>query len=492
MMQPPFQMRADLRQVDVPVVLRRSRRESAPCPARSRRSARRRARRARSSIDLLRDPCRRTPASGVGPADRVRGRDALVLQARQHARVERRGDGRDRDAEIERDLRRPLARCPSGPPCRARRRPAAASVSGSIDAAHLARSARRGTTRAGRSFHSLEDVRRSRRAVSPRPRRSTSHDSAMSCMSPYSMPLWTILTKWPAPSGPTWVTHGPASVLRGDRLEHVLDARAHASSDPPGMIDGPKRAPSSPPDTPQPTKWMPARAQRRLAPARVLEPRVAAVDERRRPRSSSGRILSIVCVDGLARRDHHQDPARPLERRGERLERLRAGERVAGWSRRNSSTHSGLEVPDRDRQAARLDVERQVAPHGAQADDAERVPLITTPPRSRARARTRGRATGCAVPPTAAPPGSRRRATPPATSRVWPALAADSTHVRLFGQPQVQIERRRSATRRSIGDAPGRCPGSQSPPCLPIAARSSSTRRTATPPPDRTPRCTAA
>ena len=26
----------------------------------------------------------------------------------------------------------------------------------------------------------------------------------MSCMSPYSMPLWTIFTKWPAPSSPTY------------------------------------------------------------------------------------------------------------------------------------------------------------------------------------------------------------------------------------------------------------------------------------------------
>ena len=33
----------------------------------------------------------------------------------------------------------------------------------------------------------------------------------MSCMSAYSMPLCTILTKWPAPSGPTCVQHGVPS-----------------------------------------------------------------------------------------------------------------------------------------------------------------------------------------------------------------------------------------------------------------------------------------
>ena len=36
----------------------------------------------------------------------------------------------------------------------------------------------------------------------------------MSCMSPYSMPLWTILTKWPAPSGPTQSQQGvPSATL---------------------------------------------------------------------------------------------------------------------------------------------------------------------------------------------------------------------------------------------------------------------------------------
>ena len=33
----------------------------------------------------------------------------------------------------------------------------------------------------------------------------------MSCMSAYSMPLWTIFTKWPAPSVPMWVQHGAPS-----------------------------------------------------------------------------------------------------------------------------------------------------------------------------------------------------------------------------------------------------------------------------------------
>ena len=34
--------------------------------------------------------------------------------------------------------------------------------------------------------------------------RMMSKPSASACMMPYSMPLWTILTKWPAPGGPQW------------------------------------------------------------------------------------------------------------------------------------------------------------------------------------------------------------------------------------------------------------------------------------------------
>ena len=35
----------------------------------------------------------------------------------------------------------------------------------------------------------------------------------MSCMSAYSMPLCTIFTKCPAPSGPTWVAQGTPSTF---------------------------------------------------------------------------------------------------------------------------------------------------------------------------------------------------------------------------------------------------------------------------------------
>jgi hypothetical protein len=78
----------------------------------------------------------------------------------------------------------------------------------------------------------------------------------MSCMSAYSMPLWIILTKWPAPSLPTWVTQGSPSATAA--IEARMGPRvSYASFEPPGMIDGPFSAPSSPPEMPAPTKFRP-------------------------------------------------------------------------------------------------------------------------------------------------------------------------------------------------------------------------------------------
>ena len=60
----------------------------------------------------------------------------------------------------------------------------------------------------------------------------------MSCMSPYSMPLCTIFTKWPAPSGPTCVTHAPESLFAAMASKTGWIA-CHDSFEPPGISDGP-------------------------------------------------------------------------------------------------------------------------------------------------------------------------------------------------------------------------------------------------------------
>lgn len=78
----------------------------------------------------------------------------------------------------------------------------------------------------------------------------------MSCMSEYSMPLWTILTKWPEPSGPMWVQHGTPSTC-AEISSSSGPSDWYDSAGPPGMIDGPFNAPSSPPEIPAPTKCKP-------------------------------------------------------------------------------------------------------------------------------------------------------------------------------------------------------------------------------------------
>ena len=87
------------------------------------------------------------------------------------------------------------------------------------------------------------------------------------------------------------------------------------------MIDGPLSAPSSPPETPVPTKWMPLLAQRRLAADGVVEVRVAAVDDDVARLEQRGELVDDR-VGGLAGLHHDDDGARPLERGDEVLEAL--------------------------------------------------------------------------------------------------------------------------------------------------------------------------
>ena len=72
------------------------------------------------------------------------------------------------------------------------------------------------------AFHSVKAAASSA-LVSPPTVLSTSYASEMSCMSPYSMPLCTILTKLPGAAG-THIRHARAAVrLRAHLLHHVFD-----------------------------------------------------------------------------------------------------------------------------------------------------------------------------------------------------------------------------------------------------------------------------
>src|ERR1700721_2224831 len=68
-------------------------------------------------------------------------------------------------------------------------------------------------------------------------------------MSEYSMPLCTILTKCPAPSGPTWVQHGTPSTC-AEISSSSGPSDLYDSAGPPGRIDGPLRGPPAPAEHP--------------------------------------------------------------------------------------------------------------------------------------------------------------------------------------------------------------------------------------------------
>ena len=56
----------------------------------------------------------------------------------------------------------------------------------------------------------------------------SSKPSAYACISPYSIPLWTIFVKWPAPDG----ADVRVAVLRRERREHRLEPLTGSSSPP--------------------------------------------------------------------------------------------------------------------------------------------------------------------------------------------------------------------------------------------------------------------
>ena len=94
----------------------------------------------------------------------------------------------------------------------------------------------------------------------------------------------------------------------------------HAAALPPGISDGPVSAPSSPPETPEPTYSMPALFDAARATDRVREQAVAAVDQDvagLEQRQQLRRSAASTAVPGL---DQHHDLARPLQRCDELLQ----------------------------------------------------------------------------------------------------------------------------------------------------------------------------
>src|SRR6266851_496948 len=121
-------------------------------------------------------------------------------------------------------------------------------------------------------------------------------------MSAYSIPLWTIFTKWPAPSAPMYVQHGTPSTVAAIAVS-ISATCSYDSRVPPGIRLGPRSAPSSPPDTPMPRNPSPARAaavaRRRvswnseLPPSMIVSPGSSKAVSESMPSSTGDPALTI-------------------------------------------------------------------------------------------------------------------------------------------------------------------------------------------------------
>ena len=136
------------------------------------------------------------------------------------------------------------------------------------------------------------------------------------------MPLCTVLTKCPAPPGPIHAQQGVPSSARAAMRHSMSCTSGHAPAEPPGMIEGPCRAPCSPPETPAPTYRMPAASASRIrhSVSRKSELPPSTIVS---PLSSSGSRRAIVSSTGA--------PARIINmiRRGLRTE---ATKRSSSWN----------------------------------------------------------------------------------------------------------------------------------------------------------------
>ena len=193
------------------------------------------------------------------------------------------------------------------------------------------------------------------------------------------MPLCTVLTKWPAPSGPIQAAQGCAAEARGDRLEHRrhrvpggAGAAAHDRGAVPCALLAAGDADAE----------VGHAGGVRLggAAAGVVEVGVAGVDDqvlRREQRAERGDHR----VDRRPGRDHQDHRPR---RRHARDERLAASRRPRGARRADRRSldevlrDGGRSVEDRDGEALLGDVERQRRAHRSQSDqpDLRHFPLV--------------------------------------------------------------------------------------------------------------------
>ncbi len=185
------------------------------------------------------------------------------------------------------------------------------------------------------------------------------------------MPLWMVLTKWPAPSGPISAAQGSPSNL-AEMSSRIFSTRRHAWLVPPAMIEGPWRAPTSPPETPMPRNSKPLRAELRHAPLGVAEIGVAGVDQHVALDQLAADLVGLL-VDRRTGHHHDDDRARRGDRRSQLLDRL-ARDQPLG--ERAGMGHEGVDLRRRtvvngDRVALFGHVEGEVGAHHSETDETD-------------------------------------------------------------------------------------------------------------------------
>ena len=183
------------------------------------------------------------------------------------------------------------------------------------------------------------------------------------------MPLCTILTKWPAPLSPMWVTHGSPSALAA--MDSKIGLRVFQdSSEPPGIMDGPSRAPSSPPDTPQ-RRSAGAGADFLFAADGVREVGVAGVDDDVTRLHQVGERVDHG-VGRLTGLDHDDGGARLDEAVHEFLKRLRRIELAFAAMLVHELFGTGVGAVEHGHLVAVVsEIACEAAAHGSQTDDAD-------------------------------------------------------------------------------------------------------------------------
>jgi hypothetical protein len=137
------------------------------------------------------------------------------------------------------------------------------------------------------------------------------------------------------------------------------------------MIDGPKRAPSSPPETPVPMKRIPLAARSFRAPVRIGEQGIAAVDDDVSLRQEGQQLIDHL-IDGVAGFHHQHHAAWAFQQADQLLDRVSADDVGAfGFVGEEIVDFGNGAVEDGHFEAVVIHVENEVLTHHGKADQAD-------------------------------------------------------------------------------------------------------------------------